>query len=479
MHKLGLTDASFLYFETASTPMNIASVQLLEVKTDGFFEELLAYLEARVHVVPFMTRRLEPTPFALDAPVWVCDREFDIRRHVLRLTLPPPGTQRQLESMVARLHETPFERTHPMWRFHYIEGLRSGHVAWYCKYHHACIDGMAGQAIIDLLFSPDPAADPPATPKPAPEPDPGIAELLLDATRGWITQSLSIGSRLDAQARAVGKLAERWLRGEAGLGALMGSAPRTRFNVAVSRYRTWAAASLPLPEMKAVAKSRRVTLNDVLMTVCGGGMTRYLARKNELPDKPLRAGVPVSLRAPGDATMRNQVTMLVASLASDVADPLQRLAAVKASMDIGKGVVRDSQCFDFGELHVPGLAAVGFGTARLLERLRIANYVNPVVNVVISNVRGPSAPVFLHGARMCSHYPVSIPAHGVAMNFTVQSYADRLDLGVTACLEAVPDVADLRDDVLAAWVELRDAWRETLRAPTVSKSTLRTSSQAA
>jgi hypothetical protein len=207
------------------------------------------------------------------------------------------------------------------------------------------------------------------------------------------------------------------------------------------------------------------------MAVCGGGMRSYLLRKGALTEKPLRAGVPVSLRKPGDASMSNQVTMLFATLATDLTDPLARLAAIKASVDVGKAVVDDTAGFDMSDLHIPGLGALGFGASRLLEGLRVANFVDPFVNVVISNVRGPSHTMYLHGAKMCSHYPVSIPAHGVAMNVTVQSYGDRLDLGVTACLEAVPDIADLRDDLMSAWVELRDAWAATLPTPPVEART--------
>ncbi len=158
MHKLGITDASFLYMESPSNPMNIGSVQLLDVpQRDGFFNELKLYLADRVRAIPFMCRRLKSTPFTLDQPVWVDDPTFAIDNHVTRVVLGAPGTWLQLEAMVARLHETPLPRDKPLWAFYYIEGLETGQVAWFCKYHHACIDGMAGQAIIDVLFSRDAA----------------------------------------------------------------------------------------------------------------------------------------------------------------------------------------------------------------------------------------------------------------------------------------------------------------------------------
>ena len=359
--------------------------------------------------------------------------------------------------MVARLHETALPRDKPLWAFYYIEGLESGQVAWFCKYHHACIDGMAGQAIIDVLFSRDPATDPPVAPPAASEPEPGALDLVFDAARSLIDQSFGWTSRLDSQRKAVGRLFSRIMKGQDGLGALYGEAPRTPFNCAISPYRTWSAASLPLQEMKAVAKAKGATLNDAVMAVCAAGLRRYLLRHDALPAAALRCGVPVSLRAPGDTSMSNQVTMLVASLATDIADPVERMLAIKASMQVGKGVVADTGALQPDDLHVPGLPAMMSTASLWAERLRLADFMAPMVNVVISNVRGPARTMYLHGAAMRSHFPVSIPAHSIALNLTVQTYVDRVDLGVTACLEAVPDIGALRDDIVAGWLELKAA----------------------
>jgi diacylglycerol O-acyltransferase len=458
MHKLGITDASFLYMESPGNPMNIGSVQLLDVpKRDGFFDELKLYLKDRVAAVPFMCKRLKSTPLTLDQPVWVPDPDFAIDNHVTRVVLGAPGTWVQLEAMVARLHETPLPRDRPLWAFYYIDGLESGQVAWFCKYHHACIDGMAGQAIIDVLFSRDPNTDTPVASPVVAEPEPGALDLVFDAARSLIDQSFGWTSKIDDQRKAIGRLFARVMKGKAGLGALYGEAPRTPFNCAVSPYRTWSAASLPLLEMKAVAKAHGATLNDAVMAVCAAGLRRYLLRQDALPDTSLRCGVPVSLRAPGDTSMSNQVTMLVASLGTDIEDPVERMLAIKASMNVGKGVVADTGALQPDDLHVPGLATMMSTASLWAERLRVADFMAPMVNVVISNVRGPARPMYLHGARMRSHFPVSIPAHSIALNLTVQTYVDRVDLGVTACLEAVPDVGILRDDIIAGWLELKAA----------------------
>jgi WS/DGAT/MGAT family acyltransferase len=254
--------------------------------------------------------------------------------------------------------------------------------------------------------------------------------------------------------RAAAAIGRRVLGGTKGLGAFADSAPRTPFNVAVGPYRAFATGTLPLPAVRKLAKSLSASVNDVVLAVSASGLRRYLLRRDELPDRSLLVGVPVSLREPGDASMRNQVTMLIASLATDLEDPLARLEAIRRSARTGKEVLLETRALRVDDVHVPGLPLVMAGMAQAAERLRIADFVGGPFNLVISNVMGPNRPKYLFGARMLTHYPVSIPAHSAALNLTVQSYCDRIDLGVTACLDAVPDAHVLRDDVLAGWAEL-------------------------
>ncbi|NJN51688.1 MAG: wax ester/triacylglycerol synthase family O-acyltransferase [Gammaproteobacteria bacterium] len=465
MHKLGFLDATFLYAETRSAPMNIGAVQLLElpagVSAGPFFEELRRFVGRRVGQIPFMTRRLKQTPLMLDQPVWIGAQDFDVARHVQRVVLPSPGTKRQLEATVARLHETPLDRHHPLWTFYYIEGLDSAFAAkgrtvvgWYCKYHHACIDGMAGQGIIDVLFSEAPHVASPILPTPPPELEPTSADLLVDAGRNVLARSLTLAGQAAEQWRAWSALSQRVMGGVQTLGAIAEQAPRTPFNVAVGPYRAWSMATLPLGTMRALAKSLHVTLNDIVLATCSAGLRTYLARAGGLPDASLIAGVPVSLRERGDKDMRNRVGMMLASLASDVADPLARLMAIKQSTRVGKSLLAETRALQVEDVHVPGLPLWMAGVAQTMERLKLANFFGGAMNVVISNVMGPVRTKYLNGARMLTHYPVSIPAHGAAVNLTVQSYVDRLDLGVTGCLDALPDPDTLRDDIVEGWLEL-------------------------
>ena len=163
MDRLHFLDAAFLYAETDNTPMHVAGLQHFEVpegSRDGYFKSIKSYIAQRAHLIPFMMRRLKGTPLGLDHPIWVWETEFDINYHIQRHRLPPPGTHAQLEQAVAHLHEIAVDRARPLWRYWLIEGLESGHIAWYTKYHHTCMDGVSGQAIITTLFNESPEVKP-------------------------------------------------------------------------------------------------------------------------------------------------------------------------------------------------------------------------------------------------------------------------------------------------------------------------------
>jgi WS/DGAT/MGAT family acyltransferase len=473
MEKLGITDASFLYFEQDGMLMNIASVQRFEkpaADSDmaAYFERFREHVAARVHGVGLLTRVLKRTPLELDQPVWTNDASFDIQRHVFRTRLPTPGTDRQLNNLVARLHEAPLDRTRPLWEMHLIDGLEDGTFAIYSKYHHAAVDGVSAQQILDLLYADAPDRDtPPAAPPQVQRS--GSMQLLFDALVNLTLQPLEQMTRAGERLRALARLGERWE--QAGEDAAMLSAPRTLFNDTVGEYRAIATTTLPLPEMRACGKQMGASLNDVLLAVCADGLRRYLLRKKALPGIPLLVGIPVSLRQPGDAGFNNKVSMLRASLATDLDDPLERLAAIVRSTRTGKRLLTETRALIPDDVHLPGLSTLLENAGVLARQLHLHELVAPMFNVLVSNVPGPRRTKYLLGAKMLTHHPISIVTDGNALNITVQSYGDRLDLGITACLDVVPDVERLRDDILAGWKSLKDAVgaraeaTETIAAP--------------
>lgn len=461
LQKLGFLDASFLYAETANVPMNIAGLQHLDVPEDqreSFFQSLREYLVDRLHLIPFLTHRLKYTPLGIDHPVWVRDENFDIDQHVKRICVPAPGTPQQLEQLVARLHEPRLDRRRPLWEFWFIEGLEGGQCAWYTKYHHACLDGVSAQAVVELLFSETPDAPPLPISSPGGEDrdseDPGLVALFWDAVRTASAQPRRTLSALPDLATAAWTLGERALRAEKGLGALGRSAPRTRLNAAIGPRRTCAMGTLSLSRMKALGSPLGCKVNDVFLAVCAGALARWLELRNELPRTALIAGAPVSVRAADDRKVGNQVGMLLTSLETQRPDPVERLLAIRDSAAIGREVQVELGALGLANLNVPGLPLAMSRLTRLADRLRIGDLLPMPLNVVISNVPGPRRQLWLNGAALRSHFPVSIPAHGMALNITVQSYLDRMDFGLTACPDAVPDVERLRDLMGDAFEEL-------------------------
>ncbi|MGE0622707.1 MAG: wax ester/triacylglycerol synthase family O-acyltransferase [Pseudomonadales bacterium] len=464
MNKLGALDAGFLYNETSRSPQHIASVQILELPQgrDGkqFLNDLKALLKERIHLVPYFTNRVQFVPFNLDHPVWVRDPGFDIDNHVHTRAVAAPGDQAALEKAVAALHETRLDRSRPLWDLWVLTGLEGGRIALYNRAHHACLDGMAGQAMIETIMdiSPEPRLVEPAQPSFTNRADRQTLSALFTGAvenfaRYQAKQPLAAMGALETAAR----LFRRAFDPRKGFGALAERAPTTAFNRAVSPKRTWAVGELPLVSVKAIARVTHTKINDVFLAVCSGGLRRYLARRGALPSASMIAGCPVSLRQPGDTKANNQVTMMMVSLATDDADPAERLQRIARSSRTAKGFTEDVAPSYDADVALPGLPGALTTGMRLAEMSGAANLPGLALpcNVVVSNVPGPQVQLYACGAKMLTHYPVSIPAHTQAVNITVQSYNGALYFGVTACASALPDADVLREDMLAAFEELR------------------------
>lgn len=469
--QLNMLDAAFLYVETKNSPMHVAGLQILDVPVNHrntFFAEMQRHVAERAPMVNFMTRRLVTSPFGLDHPHWETVDRLDIDHHVRLVVLPKPGLIAQLEDLVARLHSQPLDRSRPLWQYYLIEGVEGNKVAWYTKMHHACIDGVAGQVLLDVFGNPTPDDSPVG----ASMPDvtaPGPFELFARAVMQSAIQPINNLSLLREGLGSFGRLARRALDGQS-FGAYAQRTPRTRLNRAIGPHRTFTVGTLSLSEVKAVGKAHDCKVNDVFMAICAGGLRKYLADLNELPEQPLIAGVPVSLREMGDQSIGNQVTLLLTSLETQQADPLLRLISIRDSTRIGKAIVAATGRSMPQDVHMLGLPLAIRSTMASIEWLRLGDTLSMPVNLVISNVPGPRHEVFIHGARMLTHYPVSVPAHGTALNITVQSYLDRLDFSLTACRDALSDGSKLRDDMLSAWHELKArAWPAVHAADTTSE----------
>jgi diacylglycerol O-acyltransferase len=452
-------DAGFLYLEAAGTPMHVGSLMLIEAsrrRGADFHRDLVAHLRERLPGAAALRRVLQPAPLELGHPMWREAESVDLERHVLKRRLAAPGSEKQLMGLVARLHAQMLDRERPLWQFVVIEGLATGQVALYSKIHHAVLDGQGGVALAQALLDLAPGLAPRRRRAEAsPVAAPNRAEIARTALRANVQQLLKLFRavppvmRLASEARASKSMLASVRRGIDNLRESLIIAPRTPFNRQVSDHRSFAVASLSLETVKRIARSSGASLNDVVMATCAGALRRHLAARGELPAKPLVAAMPVSLRAGGDGEINNQVSMVQCPLATDIEDPLQRLDAIRQAT--GSIKQRVAQARGLIPTDFPGLGAPlwASGLSRLWARGRVAERLPPLANLVISNVPGPPVPLYLAGARVVEHYPVSIVTHGLGLNITVQSYAGRLEFGLTACRDALP-----RPDTLARGLHL-------------------------
>jgi WS/DGAT/MGAT family acyltransferase len=431
-------------------------VDVPEGRRGSFFAEYRAAIASRIPLIPFMHRRLAAIPFDLDRPFWVEAGQVDLDYHVRHLAVPSPGGMAELEALVALLHADPLDRGRPLWEFYVIEGLASGQLAIYTKMHHAAIDGAASQALIAAMYDPTP------TPRTLPA-------AIADGDHRGTVRNLALGvlaARARQAIRAVAFVPElaaalvhlvlpdpRTLRYRA-----VPRIPRTAhtpFNVGITNQRVFAARTLPLATVKQIARASGTKVNDVVLAICSGALRAYLEDKHALPARSLTAAVPISAREAAERTTANLNSLLLCSLASDVADPRERLLAIHRSTVQQKQLCERLMEFPVPDVSVPGTGAIvrtlvgAYGHGPLAGRPPLLG------NLMISNIPGPSEPMYIAGARIASMVPCSIPFHGQALNITVESYCDRLDVGLVACRTAVPDLAQLGDRLAVALDELR------------------------
>jgi len=468
MHKLSGIDATFLYMETNETPMHISSLMICEPAKAGEnpYELLKSQIVERLHEIPSFHRRLMHTPFYIDHPVWVTAEVVDLDYHIKHARLPEPGNVEQLRMVVQGLHSLVLDRDRPLWQFYIIEGvedpafgLKKGSFALYTKGHHACLDGGAGISVMDILSDREPTPRPPL---PKSEimlhaEKPGFFELIGSAYGKFIQQQVNMIAALPALSTAIGNVAKLALEDSRGILSKLRPAPKTRFNVRIQKQRAWGVQSLSLPAVKILAKQTGTTLNDVVLSICGGALRRYLERHNELPDRSLVAAVPVSLRELGDTSNTNRVANMNCEIASHIEDPIARLQAVhQNAVQAKKELAAIKEVFptDYSFFGAPVIVSA---MAQVASRTNIVNQMPAVINVAISNVPGPRHPVYFAGSKVSAFFPVSIATHGCALNITLQSYVDRLDFGLIACKVAVPDVQDIADDIVAEFKALKIA----------------------
>ena len=482
-------DGAFLNLETAATPMHVGSLHLFETPAGykgDFFASVRRMMESRM--VPVLRRRLAGLPLQLANPVWVQD-EIDLDRHIRRVRLPKPGSWAQLEAVVADLHAELLDRSRPLWMLYVLEGLATGEKAYYFKIHHAMLDGQAGVALAGALFDTSPDAVPAPRGKARPASvsgaKPGTLALVAAAFRHDAAQYVKLVRELPGAVRTLAAIVGNSVkssggkaRGKAGtehaadFGELKRSisfGPRTALNVAITPERGFATAAVPRAELKAIAAANDATVNDVVLALCSGALRRYLKRNASLPRKSLIASMPISLREQGNTEMRTQATLSLVSLATNVADPLKRLRAIRDSAGATKTVARQAKSVIPTDIPLIGVPWLLGALASLYGRSGVVDTLPVLANVLVSNVPGPPVPLYVDGLRMTGYWPLSIVEHGVGLNITLMSYAGSLCLGFVVARCAVPDARELAEDFLDAFEELKQSMQKPPRVRRASR----------
>jgi WS/DGAT/MGAT family acyltransferase len=481
VEQLSSLDQQFLAVESATNSGHIAGLYLLELPAAGrplTVADLHALIASRVHLVLPLRRRLVEVPFGLDRPYWI-EADLNIDEHLHSHVLPAPGDLRCLSELIGELHARPLDRSRPLWELHLISGREEGGQAVYAKVHHAAVDGISAGAVLGVLL--DRSPEPPAAevpPAAGGERPPSSGKMVRDGLRNLAAHpgrtfravprllphlnDLPGADRVPG-SRAVADLAVRVARlgnrptrpPDLPMRARL-RVPHTPFNAPITGARTVAFASVPVRDVRALRTAFGCADNDVVMALCATVLRNWLTDRQALPDRPLVVGVPVSLRTPvarGEAA-GNRISLVVAPLPTQEPDPVRRLTAIGDGMLVAKrrlSAMPDNWLTDVTDL-VP--AAFTPLAARSIGRVLHSARRHPV-NLLISYVPGPHIPLYLAGARMVAHFPVSTISDAFGgLNITVVGHDGDLDFGFVACPALIPNLWELADALPAALAEL-------------------------
>ena len=444
-------DAAFVALEQPDAPMHIGSLIIYDPSTapGGFvrFKNILEFVEGRLQLAETMRQKLVKVPFSVDYPYWVQDSNFDIEYHVRHVALPQPGDWRQLCILAARIFARPLDLSRPPWELTVIEGLDNipgvpkGSYAMLSKVHHSAIDGASGVDMMNALHTLTPDSDP-ALPADTWRPEPNPSQIGLFA-RGYgrsLLNPLRQANALRKSMPGMLRAAKGFIKKDFDLKAMIGT-PKTRFNGTVSPHRMIDGRTFPLKNIKQIrGLAEGSTLNDVMLSITGGAMRRYLEQYNELPDTTLTAMAPINVREESEKnTMGNQVSAMFVPLGSHIASVQERMKYVTEETVKSKAMTDALGARQMAEMAKLAPAPVMAAGAALATRLKIADHIPPTVNTVVTNVPGPPVPIYSAGAKMVNVFGMFCLTDGIKIGHVVHSYVDKVTLSFTACRSAIPD----------------------------------------
>jgi diacylglycerol O-acyltransferase len=433
MRPLHPIDLIFLSLEKRQQPMHVGGLFLFQIPDNApatFIQELVRDIRTSKSIP------IPPFNNYLNGLFWDEDQQFDLDHHFRHIALPKPGRIRELLTYISQEHSALIDRAKPLWTCHIIEGIEGNRFAMYFKIHHAMVDGIAGMRLVEKSLSHDPHGKSIVPPWCVEGPR---AKRLKAPKVSRIKGVLStLKGQLESTPRVIYELSQTVLKDMGRNPDYVSSfqAPSSILNQRVSASRRFAAQSFEFERLRRISKALGVTINDIVLAICSGALREYLISQDALPKKPLIAMVPASVRS-DDSDVSNRITMILANLGTHKEDPLERLKIVRRSVLNAKERFKRMNANQILNYSAFIYGAAGLNIASGLMPKRQA------FNLVISNVPGPQEPLYWNGARLEALYPASIVLDGQALNITMTSYLDKLEVGLTACRNSLPKMQNL------------------------------------
>lgn len=447
IHQISGYDAAFLYAESPTSPMHIASLNIVEGSLK--YEDFKEIVASRLHLLPKFRKRLLNVPFNLDYPYWVDDPNFDIDLHLNRIKLPDPSNWKTLRDLTSSLFSAPLDLRRPLWSIHFIEGLDEinqvpkGSVAIVTKVHHVMIDGKSGVGVMSVLYDNEESEKNKKRKKPKaydPEPLPAELSLLLKSGYGFMKNPFKIPMTVGETVFAFLKnKASKTLSIQKEFNSATYPVPITVFNGSISAKRTWGTAILSFDRINMLRKAMGGSINDIILAICAGAIRKYLQEREKLPLQPLVANVPISIRNENSAEMGNQIANMMIQLATHIEDPLERLEYIQEQTMLGK-----SRHNAMGAKTLAKMAdVVPFGLANLAAGLyskyNIKDLHRPPFNVTITNVPGPRGLLYLNGHKVVSIFGLTPVVDGFGLIIAAFSYNGQVSITTTSDTKTMPD----------------------------------------
>jgi len=444
------SDAAFLYTESPTSPMHIATLNIVEGSLK--FEDFKKIIASKMHLLPKFRQRLLNVPLNLDYPYWVDDPNFDVDLHLNRIKLPDPSNWKTLRELTSTIFSAPLDLRRPLWSVHFIEGINEiaqvpkGSVAIITKVHHVMIDGGSGVGMMGVLYDTDKDSKNKKQPKPkpyTPEPLPDELSLLLKSGYGFLKNPFKVPKTVVETVYNFAKSkATKTLSIQKEFSAAKYPVPITIFNGTISAKRTWGTALLSFERINALRKTMGGSINDIILAICAGAIRRYLQERERLPLQPLVANVPISIRNENDTSANNQIANMMIQLATHIEDPLERLEYIQEQTMLGK-----TRHKTIGAKTLAKMAdAVPFGLANLAAGLyskyNIKDLHRPPFNVTITNVPGPRGLLYLNGHKVVSIFGLTPVVDGFGLIIAAFSYNGQVSITTTSDSKTMPD-ADL------------------------------------